>query len=96
MVSLDQIVKESVFEYAGGGDNILMFPVANEEQKVYSVLIVDAPVHKIDAEIVVMARLADDKVIIEEDTTDYPLLEVLMKRGVPRDKIIRAYAGENL
>jgi hypothetical protein len=33
-----------------------------------------------------------DKVIIDEDVTDRPLWEELVRAGVPREKIICAYA----
>jgi hypothetical protein len=91
---LTTIVQQSVFDYAGGGNNIEVFAVANADKTVFAVLIVDSPVHQQDADIVVMARLVDEYVVIEEDTTDYPLLEVLLKRGIPRQQIVLARAGE--
>jgi hypothetical protein len=33
-------------------------------------------------------------VITEEDLTDRPLVDALVRAGVPRDKIVLAYAGE--
>ncbi len=47
-----------------------------------------------DALIIMMARIADDKVVIETDHTDKPLYKALIEAGVPRNKIIRAYAGK--
>lgn len=46
--------------------------------------------------IVVQARLAGDIVIIDADNTDRPLVERLMAEGIPREKIIRVYAGEEV
>lgn len=41
-----------------------------------------------------LARIVGDTVIIEEDRTDKPLEERLIAAGVPREKIICAYAGD--
>jgi hypothetical protein len=43
-----------------------------------------------------MARVVGNKVIIEEDTTDRPLVEALIRCGIPREHIILVYAGETL
>lgn len=94
MDNLAEVVKKAVFEYAGGGFNLKMIPYANEEQKSYTVIIVDTPVHKYPAAIVVSARIVGDTVIIDEDTTDKPLVDRLVDSGIPREKIILAYAGE--
>ena len=97
MASLNEVVKKAVFdEYAGGGHNLKTFAVANEDEDAFAVLIVDTPVHKRDAAIVVFARIAGEYVIIEADTTDYPLEDVLLVMGIPREKIICAHRGESL
>jgi XisI protein len=94
MDSLANNVREVVFSYATGGLNLRSFPMVNEEHQVYAVLVVDYPVHRYPAGIVVMARIEDDQVFIEEDRTDRPLLDALVQAGVPREKIVLAYAGE--
>ncbi len=45
---------------------------------------------------VVLARVVGDYVIVEEDLTDRPLVDRLVAAGIPREKIILAYAGEPL
>jgi hypothetical protein len=94
MDNLKDVVKQVVFGYASGGLELKAFPMINEEYQVYAVLVVDYPVHHYDAGIVVMARIEDDKVLIEEDRTDRPLLDALVQAGIPREKIVLAYAGE--
>lgn len=44
--------------------------------------------------VVVLARVVGDKVVIEEDNTDKKLIDALRQRGIPREQIILAYAGE--
>lgn len=46
------------------------------------------------SQIVVLARVVDDLVIIEVDNTNKPLIDALEQRGVPRSQIVLAYAGE--
>jgi hypothetical protein len=41
-------------------------------------------------------RIIGDKIVIEEDRDSDPLYEALMQAGIPREKIILAYAGESI
>lgn len=46
---------------------------------------------------VVLARVVGDYVVIDQDTTDKPLVDALMiNGGIPRERIILACAGETL
>jgi hypothetical protein len=81
-----------VFSYAAGGLNLRTYPLSNEEQHIYSVNVIDWPERHRPAAVVVLARVEDDQVIIEEDLTDRPLVEALVNAGVPREKIILKYA----
>jgi hypothetical protein len=90
------IVREEVIKYAGGGigGNIRLFPVCDDIRHIYTVNAVDYPNYRELAGVVVLARIVGDKVVIEHDATDKPLLEALMARGIPREQIILAYASE--
>lgn len=96
MDELIQIVRTEVRKYAGSGRgaNIRLFPLLDDENHTYAVNAVDYPTRKEVAGVVVMARVMDDKVIIEEDMTDKKLVDALLQRGIPRDQIVLAYAGE--
>lgn len=96
MATLKEILKEEVAKYAGSGrgGNALVFPLLDDVNQTYGVIVVDYPQREMTAGVVVMARMLMDKIIIEEDTTDKPLLDALLQRGVPRDKILMAYQGE--
>jgi len=48
------------------------------------------------AVVMMMAHIDDDIIVIDADITDKPLYEALMHAGIPREKIILAYAGEKL
>jgi hypothetical protein len=91
---IEQRVREVVLGYAGGGPNILIYPVENAAKKVYAVIIIDHPLRKQPAGVMVVARVVGNKVIIEEDLTDRPLVDALIEAGIPREQIVLAYAGE--
>lgn len=91
MASLAETVKQVVFSYAAKGLNLRTYALANEEQGVYAVNVIDWPKRLRSAGVVVIARVEGDKVIVEEDLTDRPLVEALARAGIPREKIVRAY-----
>lgn len=66
----------------------------DDEYLTYAVAAVDSPVRDYPSSLVVFARLVKGTIVIEEDATDKPLLDALLQRGVPRNQIILAYAGE--
>lgn len=41
-----------------------------------------------------IVRIIGEKIIIEEDRNSDPLYEALVEAGIPREKIVLAYAGE--
>jgi hypothetical protein len=65
-------------------------------RKIYAVVDVPDYPRKFPAQTIVMARILNGKVIIDEDTTDRPLWKELVRAGIPREQIILAYAGEAL
>ncbi|MFN8371999.1 MAG: element excision factor XisI family protein [Anaerolineae bacterium] len=96
MDRLAQIVKEEVEKYAGTGEgiNLRLFPISDDERKIYAVNAVDYPARSDSYFAVVMARVVGSYVIVEEDVTDKPLLDALLQRGIPRENIVLAYQGE--
>jgi hypothetical protein len=92
-----QIVSREVRKYAfdGKGTNTRLFPLLDDTHQTYGVLSVGYPMRGDDALVVVMARVMNDTVIIEEDTTTTPLVDALIAKGIPRAKIVLAYAGES-
>lgn len=94
MAGINEIVREEVKKYATRGIGAILFPALDDENQTYSVIAIDHPARKEYADVVVFARVVDDKVVIEEDTTDKKLVDALLQRGIPREQIILAYDGE--
>ncbi len=46
------------------------------------------------AVVVIAARIVDGQIIIDEDISDRPLVNELIRAGIPRSQITLAYAGE--
>lgn len=63
---------------------------------IYSVLTVPDIPRPFPARVIVMARLIDNYVVIDEDTTDRPLVTALVNAGISREEIVLLYAGEPL
>lgn len=94
---LTAIVAHQVADYADADDwQARSFFIADLERQIFAVIgIPDLP-RPFPARVDVMARLVGDKVLIEEDTTDRPLYEALVRAGIPRENIICIYRGETL
>jgi hypothetical protein len=97
ILDLVMIVRREVEDYAKGGIwKAITYPVSDHARQHYAVLVIPDYPRKDPAAIVVAARVVDDKILIEEDITDRPLWEELVRAGIPREKIICLYAGEQL
>ncbi|MCU0476994.1 MAG: XisI protein [Anaerolineae bacterium] len=96
MESLATILHQELDKYRGSGfgANCRLLTLSNPDDGTYTLLVTDYPVRQNPAEVVILARLMDDSIIIEEDNTNKPLIEALLQRNIPRAKIVLAYAGE--
>lgn len=73
-----------------------LFYTADQQRQIYTVVVVPDLPRGYPARVVNMARIIDGKIVIEEDTSDRPLLEKLLQAGIPRELIVCVYAGEAL
>jgi XisI protein len=94
MDSLTEIVKKEVAWYANEGYNVILYPILDDVHQTYAINSIGHPNREEFSGITIMARVVGDKVIIEVDNTDRPLVDGLRHAGIPREQIILAYAGE--
>ncbi len=97
VIELSQIVQREVEGYARPMLKGRSYILADNRAQVFAV--VDVPDHfprKFPSGIAVLARVEGNFVIIEEDTTDRPLVDELTRAGIPREQIICTYIGETL
>lgn len=94
---LSTIVQREVEDYAAGGSwKSAFYPISDVTRQIYTVMVVPDTPRPFPARAVVMARVIGDYVVIDEDTTDRPLVSELVRAGVPCEKIILLYAGQSL
>lgn len=95
-ISLAQIVQHEVEQYAGNTHEATLYAVSDSNQQIYTVVCVPENESERPAWVMLMARVVDNKIIVDEDTAlDKPFHEALMKNAhIPREQIILAYAGE--
>jgi hypothetical protein len=97
IIDLTSVVQYEVEDYARGETfGGVTYPLSDTGKQTYAVYIVPEQPRKTHATVVVAARIVNDKVVIDEDITDRPLWEELVRAGIPREQIILAYAGEKL
>jgi hypothetical protein len=96
-MTLAEITRREVDLYVATSDTSRFYPVLDDENHNYAVVVVENDRSQEPAWLVMLARVVGDFVVIEEDRTDKPLVDALMVNGgVPRDKIVLAYRGESL
>jgi hypothetical protein len=95
VVDLTTMVSEVVKSYVVKSFDARLYYAENPAIPLYTVLVVPNDEHWA-ARAMVLARIEDGMAIIEVDNTDRYLYRLLVRAGVPRDKIIRAYLGETV
>jgi hypothetical protein len=97
-IDLREITRREIERYAGYSPQANLYPILDDQNQTYTVVAIPHWPRKFPATLIVLARIAGDKIIIEEDTTlDKPLVDALMSNaGVPREQIILAYTGESV
>jgi hypothetical protein len=66
----------------------------SDDDTVYTVVIVTRIMDKHTSGVSLVVRIVGDKVIVERDQNDKIVLDALLQAGIPRSRIILAYAGE--
>ena len=89
------IIRREVAAYAKPAlTGELSYLVQSEDGKLLSVVDVDISQGYHSADTGLVARVTDNHIVIEHDMNDKPLVDALVQAGIPREKIILAYAGE--
>lgn len=94
MATLKEILIAELEKYSGQGLNAIALPIFDEKRNYYAITVVDYPHHENPADLIILARISDDKIVIEEDMTDKKLVDALLQQGIPREQIVLSYAGE--
>lgn len=89
--TLEVLLIEEMQKYAGEGLNAYSYFTANNAEKVYSVIDIATVRGKRIIGTVLVARLDNDRIVIELDYNSKPLADALLARGVSEDQVVLAY-----
>lgn len=94
--TLKQILLEELDSYTGEGLNDYAYLTTNEVEQIYTIVDIATVRGKRLVGTVLIARLVNDRVIIELDQHDKMLVDALKARGVPDQQIVLAYRGDTI
>jgi hypothetical protein len=94
MDSLKNRVRQVVAGYSGKALNGYSYLTQSEDGQVLTVVDVAQVQGKHHAGVSLMIRIVGDNVIVERDQNDKLVVDALVEAGIPRAKIILAYAGD--
>lgn len=81
--------------YAGRALNGYSYLTSSADRRVFAIVSIGHVRDRQIADTGLIVRLVGDSIVIERDINDKPLVEALVAAGIPRDRIILAYAGES-
>lgn len=89
--TLKQLLIEEMQKYAGEGLNAHSYLTENDAEQLYTVVDIANVRGKRIIGTVLVARLENDKIIIELDHNNKPLVDALSARGIPSSQVVLAY-----
>ena len=92
--TLKQFLLEEFEGYTGKGLNDIAYLTTNEAEQLYTIVDIATVRDKRLVGTVLVARLANDRVVIKLDRHDKLLVDALKARGVLESQIVLAYRGD--
>lgn len=93
IADLTAVLRHELNDYAWDQDDSKAYLLEDAPHHMFAVLVVPKA-NPQQSLTIIAARIEGSMVVIETDLTDKPLFQALERVGVPREQIIRAYAGE--
>jgi hypothetical protein len=81
-------------KYSGKAFNGFSYLDVNSEQNHYVITSVGRIRDQRIVNTAIIVQIINDKIVIDRDIFDKPLVDALLQAGIPRSQIILAYAGE--
>lgn len=95
MDNLKAVIKGIIAGYAGKAINGHTYMTTSPDETLFTVVGVGQINGQRFVTTSLIVRLVDDQIIIiERDQNDKLLVDALLQAGIPREKIVLAYAGE--
>lgn len=90
-----EIIRQKIAEYAKPSlEGESSYLTQSVDGSLFTVIDVSSTDTRHHADISLAVRLLPDFVIVEHDINNKPLVDALVQAGIPRTRIILAYAGE--
>lgn len=89
-------LRSEIAKYAFEASNCIGYFTENTVEKVFAISVIPENGAKLKPFISLFVRVVADSIIIEEDRNNKPLVDALVQAGIPREKVILAYAGEKV
>ena len=96
METLQHTLKAAMAGYAGPALNGESLLTASADGRVLTIVSIGPLAGETVVDIGLIARVVDERVIIDGDANNKPLIDALLQAGVPRRQIVLVYAGETL
>ncbi len=96
METLQHTLKAAMAGYAGPALNGESLLTTSADGRVLTVVSIGQVAGETVVDIGLIARVVEERVVIDRDVNNKPLVDALMQAGVPRRQIVLAYAGESL
>jgi hypothetical protein len=96
MESLIEVLQQAMAGYSGEALNGYSYLTSSENKQIFTVISVGDVRGERVVDTGLVARFEKDRIIIEHDGNDKPLVDALVSMGVARKQIVLAYAGESI
>ena len=93
---LTKLLIQEITRYAHDIFNGRSYLTCDTDNQVFAVISVDNNHNEYSGDAGLIVRIDKSNIVIEHDMYDKPLVDALVKTGVPREQIILTYAGETV
>src|SRR5258708_7073718 len=92
--TLTAVLRAAIQGYAGAIDTPVgasqFFYTENPDKQVFCITVPHLS-FELPAELLLMAHIVDDRIVIDIDTTNKPLADALLQVGIPQNQIVLAW-----
>ncbi len=88
------ILKKTLAGYTGKALNGYSYLASSSDERLFTVISIGHVPNKRIVNSGLIVQVVGNRIVIERDINDKPLVDALVQNGIPREQIILAYAGE--
>ena len=96
MATLSETLESIMSGYAGEDLNGYSYLTRSDDRQILTVVSVCTIRGRYFADTNFVARVVNDRIVIDHDVNDKPLVDALVAAGVPREHIVLSYVGESI